>query len=275
MNFVPLREKERAFFEENGYLVVPDLLDAETIARLIEVGDRFMESAGPVHNYYANRYIDLLYDHALFELATRSPAVPLVMQLLSPDIHLTRANLIYKHPQPASDEPIYPDGDGRSFRNWHRDLNNFASNHPIRGTVCIRVGYCLSDFSQANSGVTLLVPGSHKLEQPLVFEEGALDPPSFVELSLNPGDAYLFSTSLYHTPAINFTERTAKGLLVSYAYRFWAHKHPLPSEEALAQMDDMATQLFGVQFDGGRVPLREWASTQELDVAEPPMRVFV
>ena len=275
MDFVPLSQQDSAFFVQNGYLVVPGLLDAEAVARFAEIGDRFMETAGPVHNFYANRYIDLFYDDALVALATRSPAVSLVMQLLSPDIHLMRANMIYKHPQPASDEPIYPDGDGRSFRNWHRDLNNFAPDHPVCGTVAVRVGYCLTDFSQANSGVTLLVPGSHQLQQQLTFAKGALDPPEFLELSLAAGDAYIFSTSLYHTPAINFTDRIAKGLLVSYAYRFWAHKHPTPAKEALALLDDRAAQLFGAEFEDGRVPLRDWAGEQGLEVEDPPMRVFV
>ena len=94
MDFIPLSRQDRIFFEENGYLVVPGLLDAEAIARFIAVGDRFMETAGPVHNFYANRYIDLLHDDALVALATQSPAVSLVMQLLSPDIHLMRANAI-------------------------------------------------------------------------------------------------------------------------------------------------------------------------------------
>ena len=275
LDFVYLSRQDRAFFAHNGYLVVPGLMSAEVVTRLIEVGDRFMETAGPVHNFYANRHIDLFYDDALFVLATQSPAVSLAMQLLSPDIHLTPANLIYKYPQPASHEPVYPDGDGRSFRNWHRDLNNFAPNHPIRGTVCLRVGYCLTDFSRANSGVTLLVPGSHELTRPLAFARGKLDPPDFVELSLKAGDAYLFSTSLYHTPAVNFTDRTAKGLLVSYAYRFWAHKHPSPGEEMSARLDDQAAQLFGAEFEDGRVPLREWAREQGLQVEDSPMRVFV
>ena len=275
MDFIPLSRQDRIFFEENGYLVVPGLLDAEAIARFIAVGDRFMETAGPVHNFYANRYIDLLHDDALVALAAQSPAVSLVMQLLSPDIHLMRANAIYKHPQPLSREPVYPDGDGRSFRNWHRDLNNFAPNNPIRGTVAVRVGYCLTDFSQTNSGITLLVPGSHKLERPLAFAKGELDPPEFLELSLAAGDAYIFSTSLYHTPAINFTDRIAKGMLIGYAYRFWAHKHPSPGERTLASMDDITAQLFGAEFEGGRVPLREWACERGLQVEDPPMLVFV
>ena len=275
MNFVELTQAQRQTFNNNGYLVVPQALDRQQVAALTEVGDRFMADAGPVHNYYANRYIDLLYDPLLAELSVCSTTLPLVLQLLSPEIRLTRANIIYKYPQPASDAPIYPDGDGRSFRNWHRDLNNFSPNHPIRGTVSIRVGFCLTDFTEPNSGVTLMVPGSHKLTEQLRFEQGALDPPEFEELSLRAGDAYLFSTSTYHTPAINFTDRPAKGLLVSYAYNWWGHGHPVPDEKTLDGMDEIQAQLFGRSFHGEDVPLRKWGLAHGLEVEEPPMRVFV
>jgi ectoine hydroxylase-related dioxygenase (phytanoyl-CoA dioxygenase family) len=275
MDFVELSLTQRQHFDEHGYMIVPQALDAQTVARLIEVGDRFMAQAGPVDNHYANRYIDLLYDSALTQLTTCSTTVPLVLQLLSPEIRLTRANIIYKYPQPVSDQPTYPDGDGRSFRNWHRDLNNFSPNHPIRGTVCIRVGYCLTDFTEPNSGVTLLVPGSHKLTEQLRFNKDELDPPHFVEPSLRAGDAYLFSTSMYHTPAVNFTDRPAKGLLVSYAYNWWAHRHPPPDEATLECMDAIEAQLFGKEFHGPEVPLRQWGKAHGLEMDEPPMRVFV
>lgn len=275
MDFIALSEAQRQHFDTYGYIAIPQALDPHTVERLVEVGDRFMASAGPVHNYYANRYIDLLYDELLTELSVCSATVPLVMQLLSPDIRLTRANIIYKYPQPVSATPIYPDGDGRSYRNWHRDLNNFSPDHPICGTVCIRVGYCLSDFTEPNSGVTLFVPGSHKLRQQLRFDKGDLDPPHFVEPSLRAGDAYLFSTSTYHTPAVNFTKEAAKGLLVSYAYNWWAHRHPLPEEKTLESMDEIKAQLFGKEFHGADVPLRKWGKAHGLAVDEPPMRLFV
>ena len=140
MEFTPLAPEQREHFREHGYLIVKNALDDELRARVADVGDRFMETAGPIHNFYANRYIDLASDDALIELVTNSRTVPLVVQLLSYNIHLMRGHLIYKYPQAASDQPLYPDGDGRSFRNWHRDLNNFTPNHPIRGTVAIRVG---------------------------------------------------------------------------------------------------------------------------------------
>jgi ectoine hydroxylase len=275
MDFVELSSQQRQDFARDGYLVVPQALDEETVDALVGIGDHFMKTAGPVHNFYANRYIDLRQDPALIALSTHSPTLPYVLQLLSPEIRLTQANIIYKYPQPASDTPIYPDGDGRSFRNWHRDLNNFSPNHPIRGTVCIRAGYCLTDFTEPDSGVTLLVAGSHQLKEQLRFEQGRLDPPNFIELKLRAGDAYLFSTSTYHTPAVNFTDRTAKGLLVSYAYNWWTHRHPMPDEAVLDGMDPITAQLFGREFHGAAVPLRQWGNKHGLDVDEPPMRVFV
>ena len=177
MDFTSLTPKQREHFSEHGYLIVRNALDDDLRERVVAVGDRFMETAGPIHNYYANRYVDLTVDNALIELTTYNRTVPLVIQLLSYNIHLMRGHLIYKYPQPASDEPLYPDGDGRSFRNWHRDLNNFTPDHPIQGTVAIRVGYCLTDFPSPDAGVTMLVPGSHKLNEALRFKKGALDPP--------------------------------------------------------------------------------------------------
>ncbi|NKB71422.1 MAG: hypothetical protein GKR89_30485 [Candidatus Latescibacteria bacterium] len=274
MDFTPLTQAQRSHFDEQGYLIVRRALEPDQVARLIEVGDHFMGTAGEVHNFYANRYIDLTLDPVLTALTVNPRVLPLVVQLLTHDLHLMRGNIIYKYPQPESATPQYPDGDGRSFRNWHRDLNNFAPNHPIRNTVAIRAGYCLTDFSQPNSGVTMLVPGSHKLTAPLRFTEGALDPPNFVEPQLEAGDAYLFSTSTYHTPSVNFTDATAKGYLVSYAYRWWNQGCPRPSEEVLEGMGPIEAQLFGKQYEGLETPLKEWARSHGLDVEDPPMRVF-
>ena len=277
MDFVALTDQQQRSFDDHGFLVVRNALDAATVGQLIDVGERFMQTAGPVHNCYANRYIDMLIDPTLMNLAANPRILPLIVQLLSPNIRLIRSNIIYKYPQPASDDPLYPDGDGRSFRNWHRDLNNFAPNHPIRGNVAVRVGYCLSDFTEPDSGVTLLVPGSHRLVEQLRFPKDSLDPTEYVELALQPGDAYLFSTSCYHTPAVNFQQHTAKGLLVSYAYRWWSSRHPHPPEAALEQMDPITAQLYGPgPDDEEQLPLRKWARHHGLANADnPPMRSFV
>ena len=64
-------------------------------------------------------------------------------------------------------------------------------------------------------------------------------------------------------------------MLIGYAYRFWAHKHLSPGQRTLSSMDDITAQLFGAEFEGGRVPLREWACERGLQVEDPPMLVFV
>ena len=277
MEFIPLSDVQQRSFDEHGFVVVRNAIDADVVERLTAAGDRFMETAGPVHNYYANRFIDMWYDDTLLGLATNPRILPLIVQMLSPNIQLTRTHIIYKHPQPRSDDPLYPDGDGRSFRNWHRDLNNFAPNHPIRGTVSIRVGYCLTDFTEPCSGVTLLVPGSHRLVEQIRIPKGSLDPAGYVELPLQPGDAYLFSSSCYHFPALNFQRSPAKGILVTYAYRWWSHGHPRPADELLESLDPIARQLFGdATNDEEQLPLRHWAREHGLPNAEvPPMRIFV
>jgi len=274
VNYHRLSQEQRNRFEEYGFFVVPNALDRDQLAAIREAADRFMDTQeGPVR-YYANRYMDMLFDPSLLPVVTNERILPLVMQLMSFDLHIMRTHLIYKYPQPESDTPIYPDGDGRSFRNWHRDLNNFATNHPIRGTVAIRVGYALTDSLEANSGVTLLVPGSHHLTEQLRFRKGALDPPEFVELPVRAGDAYLFSTSLYHTPAVNFTDETKRVMLVSYSYRWWAQSHPRPSQDVLDSMEPLAAQLMGNGLEGDDNPLKQWARTHGLEVEDPPMRVF-
>tara|TARA_B100000029_G_scaffold516818_1_gene635157 strand:- start:1871 stop:2701 length:831 start_codon:yes stop_codon:yes gene_type:complete len=274
MDFHLITQNQREQFKKHGYLIIKNAFDEKLINSLLEVGDQYMQTAGPIHNFYANRYINLTLDNNLIQLATNNKIVSLVVQLLSYDIHLMKGHIIYKYPQPTTNKPLYPDGDGRTIRNWHRDINNFDPNHPIRGTVAIRVGYCLTDFTSLNSGVTMFVPGSHKLHQPLRLKKGSLDPAEFIEPILKAGDAYLFSTSLYHTPAVNFTSNPTKVLLISYAYRWWAQQHPTPSEKVLAKMNPITAQLFCKSYEGEDLPIRSWAAENGLPVEDPPMRVY-
>ena len=44
MDFVKLTDAQRQFFDENGYLVVPDVLSSEMIDKLTQVSDRLIES---------------------------------------------------------------------------------------------------------------------------------------------------------------------------------------------------------------------------------------
>ena len=71
--------------------------------------------------------------------------VPLVVQLLGPNIHLHSTTLLYKRPE-SPDIPAFR-------RGWHRDIRIPKDlGHKQLPRVGIKICYCLTDFFQPNSG---------------------------------------------------------------------------------------------------------------------------
>ena len=121
MDFVRLTNEQRQAFTDDGFLVVRNALDADTVARLVAESDRLAEvflrkpeiSGKPEYNHLDLRR-GLLKEKALLALVSNSTTVPLVVQLLSPNIHLHSTTVIYKRPESADDPPFR--------RGWHRDI---------------------------------------------------------------------------------------------------------------------------------------------------------
>ncbi|SVB35551.1 uncharacterized protein METZ01_LOCUS188405, partial [marine metagenome] len=92
VEFIRLTNEQFHHFDEKGYLVVPQAIDRDTIEKIVDIGDRFMEfelcrshkDSKPI-NYYFNRYFDLTQHETLLQVVTNSNTVPLVVQLLSSD----------------------------------------------------------------------------------------------------------------------------------------------------------------------------------------------
>ncbi|HYU24859.1 MAG TPA: hypothetical protein VEO74_06635, partial [Thermoanaerobaculia bacterium] len=95
MDFVRLTEEQRRSFDDDGFLVVRNALDRESVAALTEAADRVADpflrkppvASKPEHNHLDWRP-GLLREKALHDLVARAPMVPLIVQLLSPNIHL-------------------------------------------------------------------------------------------------------------------------------------------------------------------------------------------
>ncbi|MCE2435132.1 MAG: hypothetical protein J4F29_19755, partial [Candidatus Latescibacteria bacterium] len=96
MDFVKLSDEQREFFDVEGYLVVENVLGAEEIARLTEACDEMMASYDDRGRAY-KQFRDGIVEVPVFRsLIAHSGTVPLVIQLLSPDIHLQNTAIIYK-----------------------------------------------------------------------------------------------------------------------------------------------------------------------------------
>ena len=258
MDLVKLTGAQHQFFDDNGYLVVPDVLSTEMIDKLTQVSDRLIESFD-ANGAYVQRRPGIVQEPDFHPLLTQSPTVPLVAQLLSPNIQLHTTAIIYKFPEPADEEVV-------NQRGWHRDSGLAVDlRHKNVPRVSIKVGYCLTDFKQSHSGFTLFASGSHLIDTPLPIPKGEVDPVGTIELCLNAGDAFLFENRLFHTSAPNLTDRVSKVIIFGYAYRWMGGSHKAmslvqPDDAVLAQVDDVAKQLLGATSDG----LIDWAKQHDV-----------
>ena len=265
MDFVPLRPEQRQSFDEDGFLVVRDALDAETVGRLTAAGDRRAQPflcKPELRDRAEYNHLDLrpglLEDEAMLELVSNSRAVPLVVQLLGPNIHLHSTALIYKRPEDPDAPPFR--------RGWHRDIRMPKDlGHRGLPRAGVKVCYCLTDFHRPDSGMTLFARGSHLRTEALVIPKDEVDPrdTELCDLRLNAGDAVLFENRIFHTAAPNRSSRVSKVLMYGYSYRWMKPEVYLdvPDERLLRRVDPISRQLLGGYRDVDTLPwaLQRWA----------------
>ena len=281
MNFVRLTEAQRTAFADDGFLMVRNALDLQTVADLIEETDRLAgaflrkpEIPGkPEYNHLDLRR-GLLKEKALLALVSNSTTVPLVVQLLSPNIHLHSTTVVYKRPEDPAVPPFR--------RGWHRDIRIPKDlGHEKLPLVGIKVCYCLTDFQQPSCGMTLMARGSHRLAGPLNIPKGKVDPADVevCDLRLNAGDALFFENRIYHTAAPNRSDRVSKVVIYGYAYRWMKPEVYLenPDEQQLIAMDPITRQLLGGYRDVDTVPwaIERWAKRHGLTHEAVPWTVEV
>jgi ectoine hydroxylase-related dioxygenase (phytanoyl-CoA dioxygenase family) len=265
MDFVPLTTSQRAAFADDGYLVVPNALDRETVDTLIREADTLAapflnkpELAGkPEYNHLDLRR-GLLKHKALLALVANSSTVPLVVQLLSPNIHLHSTTIIYKRPE-SRDVPLFR-------RGWHRDIRMARDlGHTQLPLTGIKICYCLTDFQESDCGMTLMARGTHLRTEPLKIRKGEVDPVDVEvkDLKLSAGDALFFEHRIFHTAAPNRSRRTSKVVIYGYSYRWMKPEVYLeaPDERQLLTVDPITRQLLGGYRDVDTPPwaLDRWA----------------
>jgi len=265
MDFVRLTPEQRQAFDDDGFLVVRNALTRESVDDLVAASDRlagaFLRKPQIVNKPEYN-HLDLrpglMRENALCALVTSAPAVPLVVQLLTPNIHLHSTAIIYKRPENPDAPPFR--------RGWHRDIRIPKDlGHQFLPRVGVKVCYCLTDFHEPCSGMTLLARKTHLRTEPLVMRNGEVDPKDveLCDLTLNAGDAFLFDNRLYHTATPNRSDRTSKVLMYAYAYRWMKPEVYLetPDQRQLVEADPITRQLLGGYRDVDTPPwaLQQWA----------------
>ena len=275
MQFKPLTPEQSQFFEENGYLVVPNALDPTMLGRVTEAVERIYENGvrrdglNKAGAFEQRNCIGM--DDSFLDLLDWNETVPFVPQILTWDVQLDTSHIIVRPPQPP--------GTSAAFKaiGWHRDGGIATHEIPeplprLRMKIC----YLLSDLSEPGRGNTRFVPGSHLLVGQPPRDEGAIDPRGTIEITGKPGDAVLFENRIFHAVGPNLSTIVRKTIFMGYSYR-WLRPldFVVQPPELMTKVQDNAVrrQLLGdwttdMAFSLPKdedVPLRAWYREHGLD----------
>lgn len=226
---------ERFFFENNGYLVIENLLAPDHVARLRAALDRAIarrRAAIPpdwkwtwppacqadltqINGATSTRILNILEDDPLFlELLTWPALMPYVRALFNPAPHYHASDAIVEHGGDFMNRPVGWHIDGSD--NGYRAL---AAPIPL---LQLKIGWYLSDMSQPWRGNLTFVPGSHKAR---------IDPapddlkrreffPGARQICAPAGTLVLFHNAIWHTAAAYREPADGRALL------YYAFEHP-------------------------------------------------
>ena len=220
-----INEKGVAAYRENGYLVVENVLDAATLARMRQsIADLVVKAAGvkthnevydlePTHTPEHPRVRRIKSPHKvdpLFLEVVKQPGMISVLKaLLGKDIRLHGSKLNVKAPKYGS--PV----------EWHQDW----AFYPHTNDDILAIGVMLDDVELEN-GPLLLMPGSHRINK--VWDHhldgrfcGAMDPTQTPELDYSKavpcvgkaGSCSFHHVRLVHGSAQNTSEKPRQLLL--------------------------------------------------------------
>lgn len=205
---IALTDNEVYFYQEQGYLVIPNLIEPDTVADLRETVLDVLEanSVSRAQLDQASSTADklrqnpqYLKDSLLDELINGEPIMALASRLIG-------GRAVRYLPFTA----VKAGGGGGQFH-FHQD-NNYTQHDPALGSINIWVA--LVDMSPEN-GCLQMVPGSHKAGV-IAWENAgdgdthrkvAVDPKTFLPLRMRAGDAVAFTRLTVHGSGPNYTDR--------------------------------------------------------------------
>lgn len=229
-----ITDAEIKFFDENGYVIVKQVLQGEELAHFRAESRRLIDEvvAGGPADKMCNKGPEgipyyLTYLHAnpnTFSL--RLLAHPFIGDLLTrmvgPDFIPCYESLVFKLPGNGSSVP------------WHRDGNPVSGNERI-----FNIDLYPDRSTMANSCVWV-VPGSHLWEKERaneVIARGRKDfhLPEAVPAEVAPGDVLLHHTKVVHGSTVNTSQELRRVVYFDNRSVSWNRKYRWWKEDLMAQ----------------------------------------
>ena len=191
-----------AEYAEQGFAVIPRLIDDTTIAALVREAQRFDDGKRSL-----GVQVQLVHRSAVIRnFVTRGPQVGHATQVLGPDVCFTHQQFVIKHPDAKAARTDIP---------WHQDNGYGTLEPPDDLTVWIAL-----DDTDARNGCLWVLPGSHRDGARAHERRGAMSSATVDEagipLPMRAGDAVLFGSLLLHRSLPNDTPKARYAMYVRY-----------------------------------------------------------
>jgi len=234
---VPLQGKtltadQIQFFNENGYIILEGLLNADdvqaikdlrdrAVARATEAGGKFKDGpalydveqlkSDPTGKTLSLRKIQevFLVEPVFRDIFSQDKLLDPVEDLIGPNIYYHSSKLMCK---PAN---------GGRRKPWHQDFAYWSTMNCQQVTMWVAI-----DKATRENGCMQVIPGSHKrgliehhhLEDFQIKEDG-IATENIVVAEMNPGDTLIFSVLTLHASDPNLSTKSRLSAIIDYDSR--------------------------------------------------------
>jgi Phytanoyl-CoA dioxygenase (PhyH) len=194
----------------------------------------------------------LVYDEAFLSLATFAPLLALCRHLLGDFIVLMQQNGI-----------INPSGNSHTQAAYHRDLpyQHFVSSRPL----AVSALFCIDPF-RVDTGATIVIPGSHRVER---FPSDEVAASLGVSVAAEAGSFIVFDSMVFHRAGANTSGARRRAVNHVFSVPFIAQQISLPA--ALGgryAADPQLARLLGYESTPA-ASVQEWRDRRLQRVATP------
>ncbi|WP_083898125.1 phytanoyl-CoA dioxygenase family protein [Nocardia vinacea] len=217
--------------ENNGYTIIPNVLNPESVAELREVATSIWRNNNGHTRGYLHEFGIVHRDLRFAKLVSVPDVLAAVVAIMGENISVYHSHLTCTGFNATSIHDF-------EFK-WHRDakqtvcdLGRQSVGPPPR--VSLKAGYFLTSVERESDGATVAFPGSHIGE---VHDEAP------VPLLGEAGSCVIFDNRLVHSRGPNTHHAIRMAAYVAYGFR-WLHPRDDLADRGVSQRDLTAVQQY-------------------------------
>jgi ectoine hydroxylase-related dioxygenase (phytanoyl-CoA dioxygenase family) len=220
-----LSQKQREQLENDGYVVVPDILSDDVLAEIRNASQTFAK-AEPERRSWNER--SCFRRAAFVRILEARSLINLAVDLIGEDVQLLQLDLLRM--RSGDPEP-----------EWHRDVD-FVCNK----TIAISMAIYLQDTEEDN-GPLRIVPATHRLDHGPATACGDL--PGQILLPVSAATAIVHDSALWHAATLDRPNIDCWALFPIFG-KYWIKRRDngckqLPPERILSLTEPLQRQLLG------------------------------